>query len=90
MAVDEFCQRSSTGDLLAESDKLDEFWRSSENLYERVRALLFLYAIHRFHLPNRTETQGNGLIPFEATNQLLRRRFEEAVDTGSVRNVQMD
>ncbi len=27
--------------------------RQSDNLYERVRALFFLYAIHRFHLPRK-------------------------------------
>ncbi len=32
---------------------LDRFRRASDNLYERVRALFFLYAIHRFHLPLR-------------------------------------
>ena len=37
--------------LLAECAALDRFRRPSDNLYERVRALFFLYAIHRFHLP---------------------------------------
>src|SRR5207248_8495179 len=32
---------------------LDGFRRRSDNLYERVRALFFLYALHRFHLPAR-------------------------------------
>ena len=35
--------------LLKQCDALDTFRRRSENLYERVRALYFLYAIHRFH-----------------------------------------
>ena len=33
--------------------QLDAFRRTSDNLYERVRALFFLYAIHRFHLPRQ-------------------------------------
>ena len=37
--------------LLAECAALDEFRRQSDNLYERVRALFFLYALYRFHLP---------------------------------------
>ena len=37
--------------LLAECDGLERFRRSSGNLYERVRALFFLYAIHCFHVP---------------------------------------
>ena len=39
--------------LLQQCAALDAFRRRSENLYERVRALLFLYAIHRFHLPEK-------------------------------------
>ncbi len=80
LSIDEFCRRCSTADLLDETGKLDEFWRWSENLYERVRALLFLYAIHRFHLPKRREIHSAGLIPFEATSPLLRRRFEESLE----------
>ena len=79
-SVDEFAKHASTQDLLRECVALDEFWRGSENLYERVRALFFLYALYRFHLPQRTELEGAGLIPFEATSHLLRRRFEEACE----------
>ena len=42
---------ASIDQLLAECAALDRFRRDSDNLYERVRALFFLYAIHRFHLP---------------------------------------
>ena len=79
-SVDEFAKHASTQDLLRECVALDEIWRGSENLYERVRALFFLYALYRFHLPQRTELEGAGLIPFEATSHLLRRRFEEACE----------
>ena len=80
-SVDEFAKGVSTSDLLAECAALDDFWRSNDNLYERVRALFFLYAIYRFHLLERRELQRAGLIPFEATSHLLRRRFEEAAET---------
>ena len=46
-------QSLSTYDVLYELQILDEFRRSHKNLYQRVRALFFLYAIHRFHLPER-------------------------------------
>src|SRR6185295_14391835 len=49
-------------------------------LYERVRALFFLYAIHRFHLPARLPAASRGLVPFDGYNHLLARRFEEAID----------
>jgi len=79
-SVDEFARSASTKELLAECAALEEFRRKNENLYERVRALFFLYAIYRFHLPERQELQGAGLIPFEATSHVLRRRFEEACE----------
>ena len=45
-SLDEICAAMPFADLLAECDALDAFRDSSENLYERVRALFFLYAIH--------------------------------------------
>jgi len=79
------CAGLSTEKLLQQCARLDDFRRHSENLYERVRALFFLYAIHRFHLPDKLR-DGNGagarrsLIPFKGYEHLLQRRFEEAID----------
>jgi UDP-N-acetylglucosamine pyrophosphorylase len=78
-SVDQFCRGVSTHELLAEAAALEQFWRSSDNLYQRVRALFFLYDIHRFHLPYRAGINPSGRIPFEATSHLLKRRFEEAI-----------
>ncbi len=81
------CAGLSQEELLRECAKLDEFRRRSENLYERVRALFFLYAIHRFHLPAKlaeasriTHHASRSLIPFKGYEHLLQRRFEEAID----------
>jgi hypothetical protein len=81
------CANLSLDELLRESARLDEFRRRSENLYERVRALFFLYAIHRFHLPAKLEDASRymhrgsrSLIPFKGYEHLLQRRFEEAID----------
>jgi hypothetical protein len=81
------CAGLSLEELLRECAKLDEFRRHSENLYERVRALFFLYAIHRFHLPAKLEDASRvthhasrSLIPFKGYEHLLQRRFEEAID----------
>ena len=79
-SVDEFCRSMTTKELLAESAELDRFWRTNKNLYERVRAQFFLYAIHRFHLQQRSDIPQTGIIPFEITSHLLRRRFEEAIE----------
>ncbi|MFT7586944.1 MAG: hypothetical protein ACI9EW_003384, partial [Cellvibrionaceae bacterium] len=50
-SLDAFCRTADLDTLLTEATALDDFRRHSDNLYERVRALFFLYAIHRFHLP---------------------------------------
>jgi hypothetical protein len=81
------CDGLSLDELLRQCALLDEFRRRSENLYERVRALFFLYAIHRFHLPAKLESASRfthhvsrSLIPFKGYEHLLQRRFEEAID----------
>jgi hypothetical protein len=77
--IDSYCQAASLRELLAECAGLDEFRRGATNLYERVRALFYLYALHRFHLPAKTGLSREGAIPFEAYQKLLARRFEEAI-----------
>src|ERR1022692_4962562 len=67
-------------DLQSESAALDRFRRASDNLYERVRALFFLYAIHRFHLPFKAGVRAQAPIPFSGYDHLLSRRFEEAIE----------
>src|SRR3954467_5845874 len=79
-SLDEICRAASFEELLTECEALDTFRRRSENLYERVRALFFLYAIHRFHLPTRTELKPSGRIPFSGYEHLLQRRFAEAIE----------
>jgi hypothetical protein len=84
-SLDHACAKLSLEDLLLECAELDAFRRGSENLYERVRALFFLYAIHRFHLPSKLLERSNStgtrsLIPFKGYEHLLQRRFEEAIE----------
>jgi galactokinase/mevalonate kinase-like predicted kinase len=74
-------QSSTATELLSDADALDRFWRTSDNLYHRVRALFFLAAIHRFHLPPVLTNQSVGLIPFASYQHLLGRRFIEAIDS---------
>ncbi len=80
-SLDAFCRSATTNQLLAEAAELEKLRRTSENLYERVRALFFLYAIHRFHLPAKPEAieAGRALIPFGGYEKLLSRRYEEAI-----------
>jgi len=79
-SLDAVCARASADKLLAACAELETFRRRSENLYERVRALFFLYAIHRFHLPGKLPAGADGMIPFKGFEHLLHRRFEEALD----------
>ncbi len=79
-SLDAVCRNATLEQLLAECAALDRFRRTSDNLYERVRALFFLYAIYRFHLPPRLESDRGALIPFDGYANLLKRRFEEAID----------
>ena len=78
-SLDAFCRTASARALLGACAELEALRRSSENLYHRVRALFFLYAIHRFYLPAAVGVASRGLIPFEAYEHLLHRRFEEAI-----------
>ena len=56
---------ASDEQMLAECAALDHFRRRSDNLYERVRALFFLYALYRFHLPAKDTLPTKGFIPFD-------------------------
>ncbi len=76
-----FCSAASLDALLVECAALEQFRRASDNLYERVRALFYLYAIHRFHIPTKPGHQRRGLIPYEGYTHLLQRRFEEAIES---------
>jgi len=80
--LDEICGGLSRTELMTECRALDDFRRSSDNLYERVRALFFLYAIHRFHIAagGGTWRSAPARIPYSGYNHLLNRRFREAID----------
>jgi hypothetical protein len=80
-SLESLCARAGVPELLSHCAKLDRFRRSSDNLYHRVRALFFLYAIHRFHIPRQLGGGCRSLIPYSAYTNLLRRRFQESIET---------
>ena len=80
-SLERFAHSVSVETLLQECAALDRMRRENDNLYERVRALLFLHAIHRFHLPGKPDFGATGVIPFGGYEELLNRRFEEAIET---------
>ena len=79
-SLDEVCKGASLEELMSHCQALDSFWRQTDNLYHRVRALFFLFSIHRFQLPRCFGPEFSGNIPFAAYQHLLERRFTEAID----------
>lgn len=79
-ALDEVVTGLSPEQLRSELAELELFRHQTSNLYEKVRALFFLYAVHRFQWPRREECPEAGRIPYEGTVHLLERRFEEAIE----------
>lgn len=90
-SLEAVCQGLSLSELLAEMDGIDQFRRESDNLYHQVRALFFLHALHRYHLPaliprdlagdgfRASSMKAEGMIPYEGYDHLLKRRFNEAI-----------
>ena len=85
-SLESACVGLSVEELCQQCVQLESFRARNDNLYQRVRALFFLYAIHRFHLPQKlgaaSRTTGyasRSLIPFKGYEHLLQRRFEEAI-----------
>jgi galactokinase/mevalonate kinase-like predicted kinase len=74
------CAAYTGTELLDVCGELDAFRRTADNLYERVRATLFLYAAHRFFLQESPAFPAVGTIPYDGFQDLLARRFEEAVN----------
>ncbi|QDT01642.1 UTP--glucose-1-phosphate uridylyltransferase [Rubripirellula lacrimiformis] len=80
-SLESVCSGASMQQLLDHIDALDAFRRTESNLYHRVRALFFLAAIYRYHLPKCLPPTSSGLIPHAGYEHLLSRRFLEAIDT---------
>ena len=78
-SIEGLCREASAGSLLAECEALEQMRRTSANFYERVRALIFLAAIHRYHLPGLPGVSPRGRIPVVGYAHMLARRFEEAI-----------
>ncbi|HAV61286.1 MAG TPA: UTP--glucose-1-phosphate uridylyltransferase, partial [Verrucomicrobiales bacterium] len=80
--LDAACRDLQVAELLGECAALEAFRHECDSLYQRVRALFFLHALCRFHLPARLPAgSGNGLIPQAGHEHLLQRRFEEAIES---------
>ena len=86
-SIDALSVGRDLNELLQDAEELEAFWSGSDNLYLRVRALIFLYHLHRFILP--VEASNHPLvdaadlspcpIPLDAHRALQARNFEEAI-----------
>src|SRR5271166_6325589 len=79
LSIESWCAGRPAAELLAACAELEAYRRGQANLYRRVRALFFLAAIHRYHLPTRPEFRRTGRVPYDGFSRMLERRFEEAI-----------
>ncbi len=80
LSLDVECKDKSLKFLLSEAEALEKMRLENENLYEKVRGLFFLYALHRFHIPFSKGIDEKSVIPYVAYDHILNRRFEEAIE----------
>lgn len=81
-SVERVCRAFGPTELVEECAALEAFRHDSENLYEKVRALFFLYAICRFVIPPLLPSgMSGGRIPYDGYEHFLQRRFEEAIES---------
>lgn len=67
----------SLAELLEEANTLDAFRTQTTNLYDKVRALLFLSNLHQYHIvPLATDP---ALLPYNAVEEIRSRHFERAI-----------
>jgi len=77
----DLCKGKSANTLLGELAELEDFRKSTDSLYDRVRACLFLHGTYRFFLQQHKDLPATGEIPFIGFEHLLNRRFEEAISS---------
>src|SRR5262249_17543640 len=78
-SVRELVTSASLAEKLRACQELEHFRRSRNNLYERVRASLFLQALYRYEIQDAPGIRGSGLIPFAGFKDLMERRYEQAI-----------
>jgi hypothetical protein len=71
--------RASLSEKLQACEELESFRRQSENLYERVRASLFLQAIFRYEVQEDPSVRPTGRIPYEGFLDAMERRYEQSI-----------
>jgi galactokinase/mevalonate kinase-like predicted kinase len=78
-SVRELVSGSSVTEKIEACADLEQFRRARPNLYERVRASLFLHALYRYEIQDAPANRGTGYIPFAGFIDLMERRYEPAI-----------
>jgi galactokinase/mevalonate kinase-like predicted kinase len=78
-SIRELVAPANLAEKLGACEELERFRRVRGNLYERVRASLFLHALYRYEIQDSPEIRGSGLIPFAGFRDLMERRYEQAI-----------
>ena len=78
-SVRDLTARAGLAEKLEACRELEEFRRTRHNLYERVRASLFLHALYRYGIQEDPSIRASGLIPFTGFMNLMERRYEQAI-----------
>ncbi len=73
-------QDKNKDNLLNIAKELEEFRKTSNNLYHKVRASLFLFVIFRYHLEKNNEITQHGQIPLEGVKAAFDRDFEQSIE----------
>jgi galactokinase/mevalonate kinase-like predicted kinase len=80
-SVRELVSRCSLAQKIEACAGLEQFRRDRQNLYERVRASLFLHSLYRYEIQDDPAIRGSGYIPFAGFIDLMERRYEPAIAT---------
>ncbi len=78
-AIGDLVGSMTTTALLQAAEELEAFRVRSKNLYERVRASIFPHWLYRYRIQEATDLPSSGTIPFDGFNDLMERRFEQAI-----------
>ncbi len=75
----ELAQAMPMAELLLQMKDLEQFRKTTSNLYFRVRAAVIQHAIYRFVVQESDELPSDGRIDESAYKDFLNRRFEESI-----------
>jgi UDP-N-acetylglucosamine pyrophosphorylase len=78
-SIDSLLQNKNRDVLLKYAEELESFRKSSNNLYHKVRASLFLFVIFRFYMQNKGDNSC-GTIPLEGITASFERDFNRSVE----------